>query len=64
MDRLIVMIRDNYMKRAAKNYKGTHVFYLELKPAANNKNIYDINFLLQYKIKFEQPHARHEISQC
>jgi len=34
------------------------------KPAANNKDAYDINFLLQYKIKFEQPHARREMPQC
>jgi len=29
------------------------IFFVELKPIANNKDIYDINFLLQYKIKFE-----------
>jgi hypothetical protein len=43
MGRSMVMIRDNFMERAAKNY----IFFVELKSAANNKDIYDINFLLQ-----------------
>jgi PAX-interacting protein 1 len=38
------------------------MFFVELK-AANNKNIYNINFLLQYKIKYEPP-VRREIPQC
>jgi hypothetical protein len=37
------------------------MFFVELKPATNNKDIYDINFLLQCKIKFEQPHVRREM---
>jgi len=38
------------------------MFSVELK-AVNNKDIYDINFLLQYKVKFEQPHVRRKVSQ-
>jgi len=50
---------------AARNYKETlSMFFVESKAAADNKNIYDIKFLLQYKIKFEQPHARREVPQC
>jgi len=42
------------MKRVAKNYKKPlPMFFVELKSAANNKDIYNINFLLQYKVKFE-----------
>jgi len=33
------------------------------KPAINNKDIYNINFLLQYKVKFEELHVRHEVPQ-
>jgi len=32
-------------------------------PLINNKVIYDINTLQQYKIKFEQPHPKREIPQ-
>jgi len=41
--------------------KRLSILCVELKSAANNKDIYDINFLLQSKIKFEQSHARHEV---
>jgi hypothetical protein len=35
------------MKRAVKNYKGILIYvFVELKLAVNNKDIYDINFLL------------------
>jgi len=37
------------------------MFFVELKPIAYNKNIYNINFLLQYKVKFEQSHVRYEV---
>jgi hypothetical protein len=39
------------------------MFFVELKSAANN-NIYNINFLLQYEVKFEQLQVRCEIPQC
>jgi len=42
--------------------KPLSIFFVELKSAVNNKDIYDINFLLQ--CKFEQLHIRCEISQC
>jgi len=38
------------------------MLFMKLKLAANNKNIYNINFLLQYEVKFE-PHVKHEIPQ-
>jgi len=33
------------------------MFFVKLKPAINNKNTYNINFLLQYIVKFEQPYS-------
>jgi len=33
------------------------MLFMELKPTANYKDICDIKFLLQYKIKLEQPHV-------
>jgi len=46
------------MECATTIYKETFtMFFVELK-AANNKNMYNINFLLQYKLKFEQSHTR------
>jgi len=42
--------------------KFSPMFFIELKPIANNKDIYDITFL-QYEIKFEQSYARREMLQ-
>jgi len=47
-----------------KHKKPLPMFFVELKPAVNNKEIYDTNSLLQCKIKFEQPHVRRELPQC
>jgi len=40
------------------------MFFVELKLATNNKDIYDINSLLQFKIKFDQPHSSMYLCQC
>lgn len=44
--------------------KPLNMFYVELKPASNNKDIYNIEFLKYYKVKFEAPIQRREIPQC
>jgi len=41
--------------------KFLSMFFIELKSTTNNKDIYDINSLLQFKIKFEQPYARRAV---
>jgi len=41
-----------------------NIFYVELKPENNNKNIYEVTHVLGYTVKFEPPHPKHEISQC
>lgn len=40
------------------------MFYVELKQQENNKDIYNIEYLLNSKIKFEPPHKKKEIPQC
>lgn len=40
------------------------LFYVEIKPDLNNKQIYSIEHLLQCKINFESPHRKREIPQC
>jgi hypothetical protein len=40
------------------------MFYVDLKPAPNNKYIFDVEFLQQCKIKFEPPRHKREIAQC
>jgi hypothetical protein len=52
----------NVLQRITKEFLP--MFFVELKPAANNKDVYNVNFLLQYKIKFEQSHAKREMPQC
>jgi hypothetical protein len=39
------------------------MFFVELKPATNNKDIYDV-YLQQYKIKFKTPKHKRDIAQC
>jgi hypothetical protein len=40
------------------------MFYVELKPAPNNKDIFLVEYLQQYKIKFEPPKHKREIAHC
>lgn len=40
------------------------MFYINLKVAPNNKDVYNIEFLLNTKIKFEAPNKKREIPQC
>jgi hypothetical protein len=52
----------NIKKQGTK--KAIYIFYIELKPKSNNKNIYNICSLLQCRVKFKSPHSKHEIHQC
>jgi len=38
-----------------------NMFYVELKPEKNNKDIYQTIHVLGYRIKFEPPHPKREI---
>jgi hypothetical protein len=40
------------------------IFFVELKPAPNNKDIYNVEYLQQCKITFEPPKHRRDIAQC
>jgi hypothetical protein len=37
--------------------------FVELKPAPNNKNMYEVEYLQQYKMKFEPPKHKRDIAQ-
>lgn len=51
----------NVKQRGTK--KPLPMFYVEIKPDSNNKQIYNIKHLLQCKINFEPPHQKREIPQ-
>jgi hypothetical protein len=40
------------------------MFFVDLKQAPNNKEIYDITSLLRHRVKFEPPRQKREIPQC
>jgi hypothetical protein len=40
------------------------MFFIDLEPSSNNKEVFDIQFLLNAKIAFEPPYKRKEIVQC
>ncbi|KAH0949437.1 hypothetical protein HN011_000106, partial [Eciton burchellii] len=44
----------NVWRRITKEFLP--ILFVELKAAANNKDLYKINFLLQCQLKFEQSH--------
>lgn len=51
----------------ARQYKTKlplSMFFVDLEPNANNKEIYNLKFLLNAKITFEPPHKRTDIVQC
>jgi hypothetical protein len=39
-------------------------FFIELKPAPNNKDIFNVEYIQQCKIKFEPPKHKRDIAQC
>jgi hypothetical protein len=52
----------NIKHRLTKN--PLPLFYVDLEPQANNKDIYDIEFLCHTRITVEPPRKRNEIIQC
>jgi hypothetical protein len=40
------------------------MFIVELKPAQNNKDIFNVEYIQQCKIKFELPRHKRDIAQC
>jgi len=52
----------NIMKHGTK--VPLNMFYVELKPEKNNKDIYQTIYVLGYRVKFGPPHPKREISQC
>ncbi len=40
------------------------MFYIDLEPAKNNKDVFDIQYLLHARITFEPPTVKREIVQC
>jgi hypothetical protein len=40
------------------------MFFVELKPAPNNKDIFNVEHIQQCKIKFEPPKHKRDIAQC
>ncbi len=51
----------------ARNYQTKAplpMFFVDLEPSDNNKEIFEINYLLNAKISFEPPRVRKEIVQC
>jgi hypothetical protein len=53
--------------RNAKNYRTKQplsMFFIDLQPAANNKDIFNVEFLQRCKIRFEPPKHTRDIAQC
>jgi len=44
--------------------KALHIFYVELKPKSNNKDIYKVGSLPDCRVKFKPLYSKREIPQC
>ncbi len=44
--------------------KPLNLFFIDLEPNINNKNIYDVKYLLNLKVLFEEPHKKMDLVQC
>lgn len=53
---------NNICKRGTKI--PLSMFFIDLKPNKNNKEVYNIKFLLSTRIKVEAPHKKRETPQC
>jgi hypothetical protein len=40
------------------------MFFVELKPAPNNKDVFTVKYIQQSKIKFEPPKHNRDIAEC
>jgi len=52
----------NVLQKITKN--NLPIFFVDLEPAAINKEIFNVTSLLHTKIKVEEPHKRRDILQC
>lgn len=50
--------------KSSKTKNPLSIFFIDLEPAKNNKDIYQVEFLLNAKIYFEPPHKFKDIVQC
>jgi hypothetical protein len=58
------IVRNIHNIRDRVTKKPLPMFFVELAPNANNREIYDIEFILQCRIRFEPPHQKREVVQC
>lgn len=57
-------VRNIVNARHFKTKEPLSMFFVDLEPSTNNKEIYNIEFLLNAKIVFEAPRKKREIVQC
>jgi hypothetical protein len=47
-----------------KTKQPISMFFVQLKPAPNNKDIFNVEYIQQCKIKFQPPKHNRDIAQC
>lgn len=57
-------VRNITNARHFKTKSPLSMFFVDLEPSPNNKEIYNVQFLLNAKIVFEPPHKTKEVVQC
>ena len=57
-------VRNVSCMKSYKTKENLSMFFIDLEPAPNNKDIFYIEYLLNAKIYFEAPYRKNEIVQC
>lgn len=64
LDQMGHKVRNIINARHYQTKAPMHMFFIDLEPSNNNKEIFDIHYLLNAKINFEPPRVKKEIVQC
>lgn len=57
-------VRNVWNIKHRQTKKPLNIFYIDLKPQSNNKNVYNVKSILNCIVTFEAPRAKREIPQC
>jgi hypothetical protein len=64
IDNLGQMVTNIWNIKQYRTKQPLSVFFKELKPPPNNKDIFNVEYIQQCKIKFEPPKHKRDIAQC
>jgi hypothetical protein len=64
IEKLRHMVTDIWNIKQYRTKLPVSMFFVDLKPAPNNKDIFNVEYIQQCKIKFKPPEHKRDIAQC